>query len=97
MNNQYSKLRCLNRSQLGLRHHHRMTADRPNRTLSADVELALLLVDLVGAHLAAKFLTRRGADFALTCRVLGEPAHRRVGARTSEPAEPAPRDHPQSA
>lgn len=74
-----------------------MTTDRPNRTLSADVELALLLVDLVGVRLAARFLARRGADFALTCRVLAEPARRRAAARTAALAEPAPRDHLQSA
>jgi hypothetical protein len=55
-----------------------MNADRPNRTLSSDVELALILAERVGVQVAARFLTKRGAGFALTCRVLGDPDRRRV-------------------
>lgn len=60
-------------------HNGAMPTDRQNSRLSADVELALVLAETVGVHAAARFLTKRGANFALTCRVLGEPARRRSG------------------
>jgi hypothetical protein len=69
-------------------HHVDMYTDRPNRVLSADVDLALMLLDQVGVHAAAAFLASRGAGFALTCRVLVEPARRRAGAMTAAPATP---------
>lgn len=59
------------------KHNCVMDTDRPNRKLSADVELALLLVDVFGARIAADFLTKRGAGFALTCRVLAGSTRRR--------------------
>ncbi len=81
MNEQYIKLRELNRSHAAQAYHFPMSSDRLNRRLSADVDLALLLVDLVGARVAARFLAARGADFALICRVLAEPARRRSASR----------------
>jgi hypothetical protein len=54
-----------------------MPADRQNSRLSADIELALALAETAGVHAAAKFLTKRGAGFALICRVLAEPTRRR--------------------
>lgn len=68
-----------------------MTADRPNCVLSADVDLALILVEQIGMHAAAAFLSTRGAGFALTCRVLQEPARRRTAAMT--PALEVPGAH----
>jgi hypothetical protein len=53
-----------------------MSTDRPNSTLSADVELALAMPD---KRAAAGFLTGRGAGFALICRVLGDAGQRRAG------------------
>lgn len=68
-----------------------MPTDRPNSRLSADVELALLMVDQVGVYVAARFLARRGAGFGLICRVLAEPARRRaVVASAPAPTPPAP-------
>jgi hypothetical protein len=62
-----------------------MTTDRPNRALSADVDLALALVEQIGVHAAATFLASRGANFALTCRVLAEPVRRRASAVAAAP------------
>jgi len=55
-----------------------MTSDRKNSDLAIAVDLALLLVETKGIERAAAFLTARGAGFALTCRVLAEPARRRA-------------------
>lgn len=52
-------------------------AGRPNTGLAATVDQALDLAEEQGARAAAAFLTARGAGFALTCRVLAEPARRR--------------------
>lgn len=70
-----------------------MTLDRPNRVLAADITLALLLVERIGVRAAAAFLASGGAGFALTCRVLQEPAQRRAVVTTAAPAAQAPRDH----
>jgi hypothetical protein len=61
-------------------HHVGMTADRPNSDLALIVDLALLRVDKLGVRGAAAFMASRGASFALTCRVLAEPARRRTPA-----------------
>jgi hypothetical protein len=66
-----------------------MPTDRPNRTLSTDVELALFLVDRVGLRAAAQFLEARGAGFALICRVLAEPARRRAAELPAPATVPA--------
>ncbi|MFC5548210.1 hypothetical protein [Massilia aerilata] len=58
-----------------------MTTDRPNSRLSADVELALTLAKKTGVRAAARFLEKRGAGFALICRVLANPERRRVPAK----------------
>jgi hypothetical protein len=55
-----------------------MTTDRPNTPLAAAVDQALAVADEYGARAAARFLTEAGADFALACRVLAEPARRRA-------------------
>jgi hypothetical protein len=54
--------------------------------------MALLLVERAGVRLAAQFLARRGAGFALTCRVLAEPARRRAASAPDceERTRPAP-------
>lgn len=54
-----------------------MRSDRPNRRLSSDVELALALAERAGVRIAARFLAKRGAGFAVICRVLADPARRR--------------------
>lgn len=56
----------------------RMTTDRPNTELAAAVDHALMLAEGQGAQAAAAFLAAQGARFALTCRVLAEPARRRA-------------------
>jgi hypothetical protein len=66
-----------------------MISDRPNRTLSSDVELALLLAEQVGVHAAARFLMKRGAGFAVTCRVLAEPTRRRMQPEQQSDDDPA--------
>lgn len=56
----------------------RARTDRPNSSLAAAVDQALAVADEHGAQAAARFLTDRGAGFALTCRVLAEPMRRRA-------------------
>lgn len=51
---------------------------RLNTDLAAAVDLALAIAIEHGARAAARFLEGQGAGFALTCRVLGEPARRRA-------------------
>lgn len=53
-------------------------ADRPNTDLSAAVDQALAVCLELGPRAAATFLEARGAAFALTCRVLGQPERRRA-------------------
>jgi hypothetical protein len=55
----------------GLVYDYQMPTDRPDRTLCADVELALLLLDLVCTRHAGAFLIARGAPSKPTCRVIG--------------------------
>jgi hypothetical protein len=54
-----------------------MDTARSNTDLAITVDLALLLARTKGPQRAAAFLTARGAGFALTCRVLADPARRR--------------------
>lgn len=56
----------------------RARTDRPNSSLATAVDQALVVADEYGAQAAARFLTDRGAGFALTCRVLAEPRRRRT-------------------
>jgi hypothetical protein len=56
----------------------RGSTGRPNAELAEAVGLALVVLEEQGARAAADYLTKRGAGFALTCRVLAEPARRRV-------------------
>lgn len=60
-----------------------MTIDRSNDRLEAIVDQALTVFEQHGARQAAAYLTAHGAGFALTCRVLGEPARRRARLRHS--------------
>lgn len=62
--------------QLG--QHGRLTTTRSNTDLAIAVDPALLLAQTKGAWRAAAFLEANGARFALTCRVLAEPARRRL-------------------
>jgi len=55
-----------------------MFTDRPNEQFAAVVDQALALAETRGVRVAASFLTQYGADFALICRVLQEPARRRM-------------------
>jgi hypothetical protein len=50
---------------------------RPNTGLAAIVDQALAIALEQDARAAARFLTERGAGFALTCRVLAQPDRRR--------------------
>jgi len=68
--------------------------DRPNTELASAVDEALNIDDV---RTAAAFLVSRGAGFALTCRVLAEPARRRAAATTTAPAAREPRARPSSA
>jgi hypothetical protein len=52
-----------------------MTTDRPNTQLATAVDQALAMAD---KRDAARHLEKQGASFALTCRVLLDPARRRV-------------------
>lgn len=61
-----------------------MPTDRPNTDLSAAVDQALAMAD---KRAAADFLTKHGASFALTCRVLGEPNRRRAAPLDLPPSE----------
>jgi hypothetical protein len=54
--------------------------DRPNAELARAVDEALTMDDV---RAAAAFLADHGAGFALICRVLAEPARRRVPAVTA--------------
>jgi hypothetical protein len=64
-----------------------MSTDRSNTDLSEAVEVALAMVDQHGVRAAAAYLADHGAGFSLTCRVLAEPARRRV---TTKPVPEAP-------
>jgi hypothetical protein len=77
-------------------HDLHMDIDRPNRVLSADVDLALMLFAQIGRHAAAAFLASRGAGFALTCRVLADPARRRAVKSPPAPAIPRSPAHSKS-
>jgi hypothetical protein len=55
-----------------------MTTDRPNRAHAAVVDDALALAEQQGVDAAAAFLAAHGVGFAVTCRVLKEPARRRA-------------------
>ena len=68
-----------------------MPTDRPNHTLAAVVDHALTIADV---RAAAAYMADHGAGFALTCRVLVEPARRRPGAMTEVQAAPPPRGRP---
>jgi hypothetical protein len=52
-------------------------ADRANTDLATVVDQALAVRLEHGSSVVARFLTERGAGFALTCRVLTEPSCRR--------------------
>jgi len=65
--------------------------DRPNTELARAVDEALMMDDV---RAAAAYLADHGAGFALTCRVLAEPARRRPAATTAAPAIPQLRDRP---
>jgi hypothetical protein len=58
--------------------------DRANTDLAAVVDQALAIALEQGRGTAARFLTDHGAGFALTCRVLAEPAQRRARSGDSE-------------
>lgn len=62
----------------GRSHDVGMHTDRPNTKLAATVDQALAMAEDQGLRAAAHFLEARGASFALTCRVLMEPARRRA-------------------
>jgi hypothetical protein len=57
---------------------HRDGAGRPNTDLAVVVDQALAIAIEQDARAAARFLEGYGASFAVTCRVLGEPARRRA-------------------
>lgn len=57
--------------------------DRPNTELARAVDEALTMDDV---HAAAAYLVDHGAGFALTCRVLAEPARRRAAKSPVAPA-----------
>jgi hypothetical protein len=60
-----------------------MELGRPNTELAAAVDHALTMDDV---RAAAAYLADHGAGFALICRVLAEPARRRVPAAAPAPA-----------
>lgn len=62
-----------------------MTTDRPDIKLAEAVDQALAMVPEHGVQAAAAFLADRGAGFALTCRVLAEPARRRAAGNPPPP------------
>lgn len=71
-----------------------MTIDRPNRTLSADVDLAVMVAEHIGAHAAAAFLASRGADFGLRTYLPGDGrAGKETGGRESAGAGHTSRTH----
>lgn len=75
-----------------------MDIGRTNTELAAAVVIALAIAPVLGVQMAARYLERSGAGFALTCRVLMQPARRRHAvfsdARASAPDVPAPRPLP---
>lgn len=53
-------------------------ADRLNTELASAVDAAINLAEQQDVRTAADLLADHGAGFALTCRVLAEPARRRA-------------------
>lgn len=67
--------------------------DRLGTNLALAVDQALALAERQGVRAAAAYLVARGAGFALTCRVLAEPAWRRQADYSADDGSSSPYSH----